>query len=392
MRFGPAGRRLRERLRCRCASRNCARRWAGRADSSSPGRRDTRSTLVEASSTSTGSKNWLGRRMPPTRRRRRRCYGRRSVSGVDLHSPMSPTRSSRGRPSRVLRSCDWLRSSAGSRLTSNSAATRDLVGELDALVKVHPLRERMRSQHMLALYRSGRQAEALGSFQEARTMLVEELGIEPGPVLRQLELAILRQDSSLDLAGTATPGRAVLVCALAGDELDSLLALAEPLVDKPSRELIVASLLDSESELAVTNNALRTRQEGLVARGIVARTACFTTAGAAADAVRLSTEQDVDLLLLLGTRSPLEDPSICAVLAAAPCDVGVLVERENELGPDPCSCRSAAASTTGRRSSSEPGFRLRSRFRSGLPVRGRQTAIRAACSRAHRLRFSERSG
>jgi DNA-binding SARP family transcriptional activator len=77
----------------------------------------------------------------------------------------------------------------------------DLVGELDALVREHPLRERMRSQHMLALYRSGRQAEALGSFQEARATLVDELGIEPGPVLRQLELAILRHDPSLDLAG-----------------------------------------------------------------------------------------------------------------------------------------------------------------------------------------------
>jgi DNA-binding SARP family transcriptional activator len=211
----------------------------------------------------------------------------------------------------------------------------DLVGELDALVKEHPLRERMRSQHMLALYRSGRQAEALGSFQQARTILVDELGIDPGPVLRQLELAILRQDSSLDLAGTATPGRAVLVFALGDDGLDSLLALAEPLARKPSRELIVACLVGSESELSATHNTLRARQEGLVARGIVARTACFTTAGAAADAVRLSTEQDVDLLLLAGSRSPLEDPGTRAVLAAAPCDVCVLVPRDDEPGSGP---------------------------------------------------------
>ena len=67
------------------------------------------------------------------------------------------------------------------------------------------------------------------SFQEARATLVDELGIEPGPVLRQLELAILRQDPSLDLAGTTTPDRSVLVVALAENGLDLLLALAEPL-------------------------------------------------------------------------------------------------------------------------------------------------------------------
>jgi DNA-binding SARP family transcriptional activator len=211
----------------------------------------------------------------------------------------------------------------------------DLVGELEGLVREHPLRERMRSQHMLALYRSGRQAEALGSFQEARSILVEELGIEPGPVLRRLELAILHQDSSLDLAGTATPGRAILVFALAGDEVGPLLALAEPLAGKPARELILAWLVGSGRELSAASSALQARQEGLVARGIVARTVSFTTAGAAADAVRLSTEQDVDLLLLAGSRSPLEDPEVRVVLAAAPCDVGVLVGRDAEPGAGP---------------------------------------------------------
>ncbi|MDP9244513.1 MAG: AAA family ATPase, partial [Chloroflexota bacterium] len=75
----------------------------------------------------------------------------------------------------------------------------DLVGELDSLVAHHPLRERFRAQLMTALYRSGRQAEALAVYQDARRVLVEELGIEPGRGLRELEQAILRQDPSLDL-------------------------------------------------------------------------------------------------------------------------------------------------------------------------------------------------
>jgi DNA-binding SARP family transcriptional activator len=74
-----------------------------------------------------------------------------------------------------------------------------LVGELEALVSEHPLRERLRGQLMLALYRSGRQAEALEAYREARETLVEELGIEPSPELQQLEQAILRHDQELEL-------------------------------------------------------------------------------------------------------------------------------------------------------------------------------------------------
>ena len=73
----------------------------------------------------------------------------------------------------------------------------ELVAELEALVDSQPLRERPRAQLMLALYRSGRQADALGAYRAARDTLVEELGVEPGPRLKELEAAILRQDESL---------------------------------------------------------------------------------------------------------------------------------------------------------------------------------------------------
>ncbi|MGH8983218.1 MAG: BTAD domain-containing putative transcriptional regulator [Acidimicrobiia bacterium] len=75
----------------------------------------------------------------------------------------------------------------------------ELVGELEALVAEHPLRERLRAQLMLALYRAGRQSDALDAYREARRVLVGELGLEPSPELRALESAILRQDASLGL-------------------------------------------------------------------------------------------------------------------------------------------------------------------------------------------------
>ena len=75
----------------------------------------------------------------------------------------------------------------------------EVLGELDALIAAHPYRERLRAQLMLALYRCERQADALQAYQEARKTLVEELGIEPGQRLRELEQAILSQDQAIAL-------------------------------------------------------------------------------------------------------------------------------------------------------------------------------------------------
>ncbi len=86
------------------------------------------------------------------------------------------------------------------RVEADLAAGRagELVGELQAMVDAHPLRERAHGQLMLALYRVGRQSDALAAFRRARTHLLEELGVEPGSALQELEQAILRHDSALD--------------------------------------------------------------------------------------------------------------------------------------------------------------------------------------------------
>jgi DNA-binding SARP family transcriptional activator len=109
----------------------------------------------------------------------------------------------------------------------------ELVGELERLVAEHPYRERLRAQLMLALYRSERQAEALQAYQNARRTLVEQLGIEPGEGLRELERAILAQDPGLQLAGRAEP------------------TAPEPTVGAPRNALV-----DSARELAGLTGAL----------------------------------------------------------------------------------------------------------------------------------------
>jgi len=125
----------------------------------------------------------------------------------------------------------------------------ELVSELEALVAAQPLRERPRAQLMLALYRSGRQADALAAYRTARQTLVEELGIDPGPELRELEAAILRQDESLlleeaPLARSAMQFRR-LVTILFVDVVESM-ALAEAL-DPEALGLVLHRYFESVS-------------------------------------------------------------------------------------------------------------------------------------------------
>ena len=81
----------------------------------------------------------------------------------------------------------------------------EVIAQLEQLVEEHPYREALRAQLMLALYRADRQADALQAYQNARRRLVEDLGIEPGERLRELERAVLAQDESLAMEVPEAP-------------------------------------------------------------------------------------------------------------------------------------------------------------------------------------------
>ncbi|MFV2000768.1 MAG: BTAD domain-containing putative transcriptional regulator, partial [Acidimicrobiia bacterium] len=90
---------------------------------------------------------------------------------------------------------------------------RDLIAELESLTVEYPLRERFTHQQMVALYRSGRQAEALRAYERTRTYLVNEMGLDPSSELRDLERRILEQDTSLDLEAVSSIRRASVMVA-----------------------------------------------------------------------------------------------------------------------------------------------------------------------------------
>jgi DNA-binding SARP family transcriptional activator len=209
----------------------------------------------------------------------------------------------------------------------------DVIPVLEALVVEHPLREGPSRQLMLALYRAGRQADALAVYRECRSRFVDELGLEPTPTLQQLEASILRHDSVLELAQVAAPQRSILVAPLNSDRFDDLVAVAEPLARRPRREVIVAQLIDSAADLQAASALARERRTSLHERGVSARSAAFTTAQLGADLVRIATEQEVDLMLVDAPASLLDDPVIQAVLLAAPCDVGLMAARAGGLSP-----------------------------------------------------------
>jgi DNA-binding SARP family transcriptional activator/class 3 adenylate cyclase len=228
----------------------------------------------------------------------------------------------------------------------------DLVGELESLISEHPFRERLRAQLMLALYRSGRQADALAAYRATRHELREELGIEPSQALQELERRILQQDPELTLAPTVpsavarpsvwetpAPERAILVAPSTPSRLPSLIAVAEPLSKRPLRELILSTIVEKTADLAAATAELDEVRAALAARGVPARVAAFTSGARGDDVVRLASEQDVDLLVvdapsdLLTSGVPSSD--LARVWQEAPCDVVLSAGDEAPLGEGP---------------------------------------------------------
>jgi DNA-binding SARP family transcriptional activator/streptogramin lyase len=135
---------------------------------------------------------------------------------------------------------------------------QELIAELEALTREHPFRERLQSQLMLAFYRSGRQAEALETYRKTRRRLAEELGIEPGPALQELEQAILNHDTTLRPPSAAEKpsadrrrirGRALAIAALVALGLTLGLALSFDQAPPASIQLTANSVgfIDAES-------------------------------------------------------------------------------------------------------------------------------------------------
>ena len=277
----------------------------------------------------------------------------------------------------------------------------ELVGELEALVAEHPLRERLRRCLMTALYQSGRQAEALDAYQEARRALVDELGIDPSPALQELERAILRQEPALSVApapayAREVAERSILVAITHETRVDALLAVAEPLVRDPPRVLILARLVPDAAELRSASAWLEERRSALEARGVVARAASFTSTAPGAELARLA---DRARRRSPARRRPGRAPGRGSSRRAAHGHArgGALRRRAarcsgSDASRAPCSSPSVGPTTTGRRSSSAHGSRTPSMRRSGSQVppqcRSKASATRAACSRTARSRSS----
>jgi DNA-binding SARP family transcriptional activator len=220
----------------------------------------------------------------------------------------------------------------------------ELIGELEALVARQPLRERLRLQLMLALYRSARQAEALDAYRAARRELQEELGLEPSDELRRMEQAILRQDPSLEPPPARRPPapadrqaggvRSIVVAPAALAGLDALLHLAAPLAASgEAHELIVAGVVSAQ-ELAGATAALAARRDELLAAGVAARTAAFSSPARGEDIARLAGQENVDLLLVETGGAELDGDEL-VVLEQAPCDVALLAEAGGPPGEGP---------------------------------------------------------
>jgi DNA-binding SARP family transcriptional activator len=202
----------------------------------------------------------------------------------------------------------------------------DAIGELTDLAAAHPLRERLRELLMLALYRAGRQVEALEVYRDTRAALIEAFGVEPGVGLARLEQAILRHDPELspEAAGAGGDG-AVLVAGSDLARVHRLAALAEPLARRPGHELIAALLAERDTELTGATAALAAERER---SAVPMRVAAFVSRDESADVLRLARTYDAGLVLVeappgFAEGRPPPD-ALVELLARSPADVAVV--------------------------------------------------------------------
>ena len=194
---------------------------------------------------------------------------------------------------------------------------------------------------MLALYRGGRQADALEVYAHAREVLVDTLGIEPGPDLRELHRAILAHDPDLRGATRApvppqpapAPAVAASILVVAGEHTEALLSLAGRLAQRPPGEVVLANIVEREHELAGAASVLDGHRRTLADAGVPVRAAAFTSPSPSDDLVLLGNEQQPGLVLLGAPESLLRtgtpDEPLARVLDEMPCDVLLLAARDS---------------------------------------------------------------
>ena len=282
----------------------------------------------------------------------------------------------------------------GADLECGNAA--EAAAELDPLIAEHPLRERLRALQMRALYRCGRQADALASYRAARETLVDELGLEPGAELQELERAILRRDPSLAPAdGTPLPPSAPDgAVRRARDDVAGRGGRAGRAARRRARgELVLAATVPSIGPArARDERAARARRRAVAARRDRPRRrlhlghsrqrprAAGRRAGRGPAARRRARR---------AARGRAADRAARA--RAVRCRGRR--RRTQRRAPGRCWSRSPGPSTTGRRSSSARGWHARSNGRCAWPARApaRPGATPAGCSPARRSRCSVRS-
>ena len=196
-----------------------------------------------------------------------------------------------------------------------------LLPELTLLARSHPLRERLQEQLMLALYRDGRQAEALAVFRRLRDTLRDELGLEPQPRLRSFEQAILRQDGNLETPAAPGSRRAIVA---AGSQPARLASLLAPVARDLSGELVLLTPVLRSDELAAASALLDAERSDLV------RVAAFVTRDPGRQIARLAVAEAAELVVVETAHAALQDAAL-GELRQAGCDVALFVDGPGAL-------------------------------------------------------------